>query len=242
MKSKFYIPHVATIFFIATLITALFSWIGNAYGIGNIHSLLNPDGLRWELRSSLPNFINAPALGIVMILFIGVGLFFYSGVINAIHKLLFSTSTLTRKERRSLIFTLVSAIIYIFLIFLTTFTPFAIFKSVTGTLINSPFLSGIYYIISFGFGLTGIAYGYTSGKFRNDKDIIRGMTFLYVSCADYFITLFFIVQFFSSLIYSDLLQSIGISENGINIAFQIACYLPLFQIFTVLSKNIIRKK
>lgn len=232
MKSR-YFPHLATIFFLGTIVVALLSWIGRVYGIGSIQSLLNSDGIRWELKNAIPNYINQPALGIVMILFFGLGVTIYSGLFETLKKRLISRQSITRKESRSLFLSIITLLIYIAIVSWFTFSPFAILKSVTGTLANSPFEMGLFYIISFGLGLTGIVYGYISGIYRNDRDIVNGMTFLYRKCADYFIILFFIVQFFSSLIYSNMLQSIGVSDNLLYTIFNLFCYLPLIQIFKV---------
>jgi len=70
MKSKYYFPHTATVFFLLTVAVALFSWIGSIYGLGKVQSLLSPEGIRWELRHAMGNFVQTPALGIVMMLFL----------------------------------------------------------------------------------------------------------------------------------------------------------------------------
>lgn len=72
MKSKYYFPHTATVFFLLTVAVALFSWIGSIYGLGKVQSLLSPEGIRWELRHAMGNFVQTPALGIVMIAFFRV--------------------------------------------------------------------------------------------------------------------------------------------------------------------------
>lgn len=236
------IPHLATFFFLATIAVALLSWIGRVYGIGSVQSILNSDGIRWELKNAIPNYVNQPALGIVMILFIGVGLAIYSGFFESIKKKLIFRQTITRKETRSLYLSIISLFVYAFIVLWFTISPFAILKSVTGTIANSPFQMGLFYIISFGLGLTGIVYGYISGRYRNDLDIVNGMSLLYRQCADYFIILFFVVQFFSSLIYSNLLQSIGVSESYIFVVYNIFCYLPIIQIFKVEPEKKLSKK
>lgn len=232
MKSRHF-PHLATIFFLGTIALALLSWIGRVYGASSVQSLLNSDGIRWELKNAVSNYIQQPALGIIMILFIGLGITIYSGFFETIKKRVLLRQSLTRKEKRSLFLSLITLLIYIITIALITFSPFAILKSVTGTLANSPFEMGLFYIISFGFGLTGLVYGYISGKYRSDRDIISGMTFLYRRCSDYFIILFFVVQFFASLIYSNMLQSMGVSEELLYFVFDLFCYLPLVQIIKV---------
>lgn len=240
MKSRHF-PHLATIFFLGTIAVALLSWIGRVYGASSVQSLLNSDGIRWELKNAVSNYMQQPALGIIMILFIGLGLTIYSGFFETIKKSVLRQS-LTRKEKRSLFLSLITLLIYIITIALITFSPFAILKSVTGTLVNSPFEMGLFYIISFSFGLTGLVYGYISGKYRSDRDIIKGMTFLYRRCSDYFIILFFVVQFFASLIYSNMLQSMGVSEESLYFVFDVFCYLPIVQIIKVEPEKKASKK
>ena len=84
MKNNYYFPHVATFFFLLTVIVALVSWIGSIYGLGTVQSLLSPEGIRWELRHITSNYVKAPALGIIMILLFGLGIASYSGMVNAI--------------------------------------------------------------------------------------------------------------------------------------------------------------
>ena len=93
-----YFPHAATLFFLLTVAVALFSWIGSIYGLGTVQSLLSPEGIRWELRHTVGNFVQTPALGIVIILFLGLGIASYSGITDAIRRILRRGKQLTRKE------------------------------------------------------------------------------------------------------------------------------------------------
>ena len=129
-------------------------------------------------------------------------------------------------EKRALILAGCILLVYIIMIICTTFAPWTMLRSVTGSLTNSPFQKGIYYLISFGVGLSGMAFGYASGRFRDDKDIIKGMSCLFSRFADYFVALFFIVQFFSSLMYTNLVEWVGIDSYIVSYAFHICCYLP----------------
>ena len=104
MKNNYYFPHVATFFFLLTVIVALVSWIGSIYGLGTVQSLLSPEGIRWELRHITSNYVETPALGIIMILLFGLGIASYSGMVNAIGRILKRGKQLTRKEKRALLF------------------------------------------------------------------------------------------------------------------------------------------
>lgn len=226
MKSKHSFPHVATVFFLLIVVVALFSWIGSIYGLGKVQSLLSPEGIRWELRHAIGNFVQTPALGIVMILFIGCGIAIRSDIMVTFGKVVKRGKQISRKEKRALILAGCTLFVYTIIIICTTFAPWTMLRSVTGTFTNSPFQKGIYYLISFGVGLSGMVFGYTSGRFRDDKDIIRGMSCLFSRFADYFVVLFFIVQFFSSLMYTNLAKWAGIDSSIVLYTFHICCYLP----------------
>lgn len=71
MKNRKYISRVGICFFFMTWVLALFSWIGNIYGVGEVQSLLSAEGIRWVLGHVVENYVQAPALGVVLILFMG---------------------------------------------------------------------------------------------------------------------------------------------------------------------------
>lgn len=226
MRNKHNFPHAATIFFLLTVAVALFSWIGSIYGLGKVQSLLSPEGIRWELRHAIENFVRTPALGIVMMLFLGFGITLHSSIWGTIRRAFRKGKQISHKEKRALVLAGCVLVVYILIILCTTFAPCTILRSVTGSLTNSPFQKGIYYLISFGVGISGIVFGYVSGRFRDDKDIIKGMSCLFARFADYFVVLFFIVQFFSSLMYTNLVEWVGIDSQIVYYAFHICCYLP----------------
>ena len=149
-----------------------------------------------------------------------------SGVWGTLGRIVKRGKPISRKEKRALILAGCILLVYIIMIICTTFAPWTMLRSVTGSLTNSPFQKGIYYLISFGVGLSGMAFGYASGRFRDDKDIIKGMSCLFSRFADYFVALFFIVQFFSSLMYTNLVEWVGIESYIVSYAFHICCYLP----------------
>ncbi|WP_455665515.1 AbgT family transporter [Phocaeicola sp.] len=226
MRNKRNFPHAATVFFLLTVAVALFSWIGSIYGLGKVQSLLSPEGIRWELRHVIENYVRTPALGIVIILFIGCGIAFHSGILGTMGRAIKKRKQISHKEKRALVLAGCTLLIYILMIICTTFAPWTILRSVTGSLTNSPFQKGIYYLVSFGIGISGVVFGYASGRFRTDKDIIKGMSCLFARFADYFVILFFIVQFFSSLMYTNLVEWGGINSQIAHYAFHICCYLP----------------
>lgn len=236
MKNNHRLPHAATQFFLLTVLVALFSWIGSIYGQGEVQSLLSPEGIRWMLRHALANYVSSPALGIVLMLFLGFGIAHRSGVWDTLGRAVKRSRSLSRKEKRALTLAVGTLLVYVLSVVCATFAPWTILRSITGTLANSPFLIGIWYIFSFGIGLSGIVFGYVSDRFRSDKAIVSGMSSLIARYADYFVTLFFAVQFFSALTYTHLPEWMGIGSQTMLYLYHICCFLPLVYLF-VRKKN-----
>lgn len=65
----------------------------------------------------------------------------------------------------------------------------------TGTILESPFLSGIVAFIFIGFLVPGLAYGFVTGKFKNDSDVINSMGKTISTLGVYIVLVFFAAQF-----------------------------------------------
>lgn len=214
-------------FFLMTFVLALFSWIANIYGLGEIQSLLDAEGIRWILGHVMENYVECPALGIVLILFMGLGLAVHAGLYGVLRRLFQKEKQLSRKERRALTLALSVLGIYVAVVAISFFLPWNFMLSVTGSWLHSPFSKGLVYIVSIGIGLSAMVYGYVSGTFRRLSDVMVGMSLL-ISCkSSYFVTLFFVVQFFSLLIYMRLPTWLHLSNEVMDILYLICCYLPL---------------
>ena len=93
MKSKWRMPHPATMFFLFTLAVIFLSWIFDIYGLRvqlpqtgaeiRVQSLLSPEGIRWMLRNAITNFTGFAPLGMVLIAMFGIGVAQHSGFIDA---------------------------------------------------------------------------------------------------------------------------------------------------------------
>ena len=85
-----------------------------------------------------------------------------------------------------------------------TFSSWGILRSVNGGLIRSPFIEGILFLLSFGIGLMGMVYGFASGRYRTDGDVIEGLTQPMKLLGVYFVIAFFAAQMFACFEYSHL--------------------------------------
>lgn len=227
MKNKRCVPDLAVLFFLLTLFLALCSWVGSIYGAGEVQSLLSVEGIRWMLGHIMDNYVQASALGIVLVLLMGGGIVVQSGLYDVLKRLCRKEGKLSRKERRALGLALVTFFIYVSLIGVCLALPSNLLLGVTGSWLYSPLVEGSAYLLAVGVGVSGIVYGYVADVFRVMRDWIGGMTILIARKASYFVTLFFVAQFFSSLVYTRLPDYLHLSEGFVEVLFQVCCYFPL---------------
>ncbi len=74
----------------------------------------------------------------------------------------------------------------------------------TGSVLHSPFMHGIVTFLFLAGLLVGIAYGFATGTFRKDADVIKGMKESMETLALYVVLVFFAAQFVAYFKYSNL--------------------------------------
>ncbi len=143
---------------------------------------------------------------------------------------------LSRKERRAVFNALLLGLLYILLILGGTFSSWGILRSVNGGLVNSPFLEGFLFLFSLGIGLMGMVYGFVSGNYRTDSDVIDGFTQPMRLLSIYFVIVFFAAQMFACFEYSQLDKCIAIAGANMLSTIQNGKLgtLMLFILFTAL--------
>ncbi|MBV3840214.1 AbgT family transporter [Bacteroides xylanisolvens] len=143
---------------------------------------------------------------------------------------------LSRKERRAIMISIVVAAVYVALILWLTFSSYGILRGVNGGLMHSPFIAGILFLLSLGAGITGMAYGFSSGRYRTDNDVIEGLTQPMKLLGVYFVIAFFAAQMFACFEYSHLDKCLAIMGADLLSSFEPAplSALILFILFTAL--------
>lgn len=226
MKNSMSCSRLSVFFFCLTLALALFSWIGSIYGLGEVQSLLSAEGIRWVLGHVVENYVLCPALGIMLVCLMGAGIVFRSGLYEVLMRLCRKEKQLSRKERRALSLALMTLGVYALLVTLTLFLPWNFLLGITGAWHHSPFSKGLVYILSLGVGFSGMVYGLVSDTFRKVDDAVAGMSCMISRLSPGFVTLFFVVQFFSFLEYSRLAEWMGVSSGWMDILCLLFCFLP----------------
>ena len=227
MKSNRFSSTLSIVFFLLTLALALFSWIGSIYGLGEVQSLLSAEGIRWVLGHVVENYVQSPVLGIVLILFMGVGIVFRSGLYDAVKRFAGRNKLLSRKERRALTLAVGVLLLYFAMLVMSMFLPWNLYWNITGGWLHSPFSKGLVYLLSIGMGLGGMVYGYVSDTFRRFSDVVEGMSLLIAERSFTFVSLFFIIQFFSSLEYTRL--AMNVDDSILRGLYVVSCVFSLFR-------------
>ena len=118
----------------------------------------------------------------------------------------FATKMLSRKERIALYIAYGVGAIYLLLILVITFSPWAIVDGAAGWLSHSPIVTGAVFVISMGLILMGVVYGVVMGRYRSDAEVVDGLSHLTRFLAVYLIIAFFAAWMYMGYKYSQLDQ------------------------------------
>lgn len=217
--------HPATVFFLLWWLVALLSWVGSVYSWYGVRNIISTEALRWLLRNTEENLMSSPALYIVIIFFMSIGLFLHSGLADVLWRLLKRERKLSGKVRRSLVAVAVVAAIYFIVYALLAWGPWNIVRGVTGRYVDSPLHDGSFCILSIGIGIISLVYGYSSDRYRNDEDVVRGMSYMFSRFSSYIVSLFFVIQFMCAFEYSGLPLCLGVTDGLMDIIYWSCCVI-----------------
>ncbi len=110
-------------------------------------------------------------------------------------------------------------------------------RSVDGDILNSPLIKGVVALFFVVAAVMGLAYGFGSGTFKNDSDVVNGMAKSMKSLGLYLVLVFFAAQFVAYFKWTNLGMIMAIkganflSSSGLGI-------IPLMILFIILSASI----
>ncbi|MDN0053624.1 AbgT family transporter [Bacteroides caecigallinarum] len=227
MKNK-NIIHPATVFFLLWWFVAVLSWIGSVYAWDGIRNIISTEALRWFLRYTEEKLMSSPALYLVFLFFMSVGLFLHSGLGGLIWRMVRRERKMSGKEKKSLVAAVMIAVAYFMVYALLAWGPWNIVRGVTGRYVDSPLHDGALCILAIGIGVTSMVYGYSADHYRSDTDIVKGMSYMFSRFPSYLVSLFFVIQFMVAFEYSGFPVCLGMTECLVDITYWICCLIPLF--------------
>jgi aminobenzoyl-glutamate transport protein len=112
-----------------------------------------------------------------------------------------------------------------------------ILRGTDGTFLKSPVLKGVVAILFLVAGLMGIVYGSVVGKYKNDSDVMKGMSESMKTLASYIVLVFFAAQFVEYFNWSNL--GIILAINGASFIQSLNLGLiPLMIMFAIFAGSI----
>ena len=148
-----------------------------------------------------------------------------------------SIDKLSHGEKKGLLFSLITAV-FIVLIILYGILPYDGFlRAADGGVLNSPLIKGVVAMLFIVAGLMGLAYGFASGTFKNDADVVKGMSKAMQTLGLYLVLVFFAAQFVAYFKWTNLGVIFAIQGADLLRASGLGV-IPLMIMFIILSASI----
>lgn len=111
---------------------------------------------------------------------------------------------LSKTEKKGLVWANLSILLTVIAIGLLIIPENGVLRGEGGSIIQSPFMSGIIFIMMLVFLIPGIVYGLVTKSIKNDKDIAQLMTSSLESMSGFIVLIFFAAQFVAFFNYTNL--------------------------------------
>ena len=148
-----------------------------------------------------------------------------------------SFDKLSKKEKKGLLMATFTLLGIIILTLIGVIPEDGYFRGTDGGLLSSPLIRGVVAMLFITAGAMGLAYGFSTGSFKNDADVMKGMAASMKSLATYIVLVFFAAQFVAYFKWSNL--GIILAVNGANLLMSADIGLiPLMILFIILSASI----
>jgi len=148
-----------------------------------------------------------------------------------------SFDKLTKREKKGLLMALFTLIGIIIITLIGIIPEDGFFRGSDGGLLTSPLIKGVVAMLFITAGATGLAYGISTGEFKNDSDVMRGMAASMKTLATYLVLVFFAAQFVAYFKWSNL--GIILAVNGADLLMSANLGLiPLMILFIILAASI----
>ncbi len=158
----------------------------------------------------------------------------YTGSVNEQED---SFDTLSGREKKGLLYALITLALLIGLTLIGIIPENGFFRGSDGGFLNSPLIRGVVAMLFITAGGTGLVYGFTTGAYKNDSDVVNGMALSMKTLATYLVLVFFAAQFVAYFKWSNL--GIIMAVKGANLLMSADIGLiPLMILFILLSAAI----
>ena len=148
-----------------------------------------------------------------------------------------SFDKISNLERKGLRMALLTQIVLIIIILVGIIPENGFFRGSDGGFLSSPLIRGVVALLFIIAGTAGLAYGFTTGSFKNDGDVVKGMASSMKTLATYLVLVFFAAQFVAYFKWSNLGIIVAVKGANLLMAADIGL-IPLMILFILLSAAI----
>lgn len=148
-----------------------------------------------------------------------------------------SFGKLSVKEKKGVRAAMITLAVIVIITLIGVIPANGIFRGPDGGLLTSPLIKGVVAMLFITSGSMGLAYGFTTGKFKSDGDVVNSMGASMKSLSLYLVLVFFAAQFVAYFKWSNL--GIILAVKGANLLMSTEIGLiPLMIMFILLSASI----
>ncbi|MCP4552206.1 MAG: AbgT family transporter [Bacteroidetes bacterium] len=148
-----------------------------------------------------------------------------------------SFDKLSKKEKKGLLISFLTFIGILIITLIGIIPENGFFRGSEGGLLNSPLIRGVVAMLFIVAGSMGIVYGFVTGSFKNDSDVMNGMASSMKTLSTYLVLVFFAAQFVAYFKWSKL--GIILAVNGADLLMSADIGLiPLMILFILLAATI----
>ena len=148
-----------------------------------------------------------------------------------------SFDTLSKREKKGLLMALVTLMVLMSITLIGIIPENGFFRGADGGFLSSPLIRGVVAMLFITAGGMGLAYGFTTGSFKNDSDVIDGMASSMKTLATYLVLVFFAAQFVAYFKWSNLGIIMAVKGASLLMSANIGL-IPLMILFILLSATI----
>ena len=148
-----------------------------------------------------------------------------------------SFDKLSKKEKKGLLMALLTLIAIIIISLIGIIPVDGYFRGSDGEILSSPLIRGVVAMLFITAGALGLAYGFTTGAFKNDTDVMNGMASSMKTLATYFVLVFFAAQFVAYFKWSNLGIILAVKGADLIMSADIGL-IPLMILFILLAATI----
>lgn len=148
-----------------------------------------------------------------------------------------SFDKLSKLEKKGLLMVALTFLAIVIITLVGIIPEDGFFRGSDGGLLTSPLIKGVVAMLFIVAGGLGIAYGFTTGTFKNDSDVMKGMALSMKTLSTYLVLVFFAAQFVAYFKWSNLGIILAVKGASFLMSTDIGL-IPLMILFILLSASI----